>query len=106
MSGFVREEKKMREEHKQKTGSPQLQFWYSRLEEGYDHVQFERTHPRPADTDIMALKHKNTGAEAVNLCLYESQLCTLWPSFLIPSTAWLSRLKMFFFILCLPGGYN
>lgn len=51
-------------QEKQVTGSPQLQFWHSQLEQGYDHVQFERTHPHPVDTDTVASKsntHTHTG---------------------------------------------
>lgn len=99
-------------QEKQVTGSPQLQSWHSQLEQGYDHVQFERTHPHPVDTDTVASKsnthtHRHTHVEAVHVCLFGCEgirWCTLWPSFLISSTAWLSRLKRFFLALCLPGG--
>lgn len=59
MSGCARDRKGEKEDKhldKYGSGSPQLQFWYSQLEQGCDHVQFERTHPHPEDTDIMALK--------------------------------------------------
>jgi len=37
---------------KQVTDSPRRQPWCLQLARGYDHVQFERTHPRPTDTVI------------------------------------------------------
>lgn len=45
--------------------------------------------------------------ETVNIHLFNcTQGRTLWPSFLISSTAWLRRLKRFFLTLCLPGGWT
>lgn len=64
--------------------SPLLQSWYVHLEQGYDHVQSEKTHLLPADRFLNLLHFLSP---VCTLCWYKFMLQTLCPSFLSSSTA-------------------
>lgn len=99
-------EKKKKNEKEKVTGSPQWRSCYSWSGWGSGHALLGRTRPRPERHKLeqdWCLRFRVKDGE---FCVNESESRTLWPSFLISSIAWLRRSKMFFFTLCLPGGFT